>query len=42
MLYEVITGQVAAMVCKIESCEEIIQDLMAGLETEINQLKTLF
>jgi enoyl-[acyl-carrier protein] reductase II len=41
-LGSVMAGQVAAMVCKIESCEEIIQDLMAGLETEINQLKTLF
>ncbi len=41
-LGSVMAGQVAAMVCKIESCEEIIQDLMAGLETEINQLKELF
>ena len=41
-LGSVMAGQVAAMVCKIESCEEIIKDLMAGLETEINQLKTLF
>ncbi len=38
----VMAGQVAAMVCKIESCEEIIQDLMNGLESEINKLKEIF
>jgi enoyl-[acyl-carrier protein] reductase II len=37
----VMAGQVAAMVCKIESCEEIIQDLVSGLETELNRLRGL-
>ncbi|OQY09830.1 MAG: nitronate monooxygenase [Fusobacteriia bacterium 4572_132] len=37
----VMSGQVASMVTKIESCEEIIQDLMSSLTVEIEKMKTL-
>ena len=38
----VMAGQVASMVCKAESCEEIISDLMEKAKNEINSIKKRF
>ncbi len=38
----VMAGQVASMVCKAESCEEIISDLMEDAKNEINSIKKRF